>query len=255
MKGIFAYGGCVARDSFEELKSDYELLGYVARQSLVSSGHASIAVPKEKIHLDSPFQRRQLKGDVESNLFPSLSRCASSSDAIIMDLVVERLGVRQYAPGFLTRSNELAKSQLGNSLTVAHRSIRFATDRHFKLWSYGARQLVRALQKEMALDRTIVFDTPWASRTRKGTELSGFRNQSPEKMNELYEPYYAYLDELGFRVRRLPDELVLSDDAHQWGAAPYHYISEAYGWMAQQVRALPRCPERGGEVVDSGGCT
>ncbi|MGP5164609.1 DUF6270 domain-containing protein [Arthrobacter rhombi] len=239
MKGLFAYGGCVTRDSFELLKSDYSLVSYVARQSLASSGHAPIVVPKKQLHLGSPFQQRQLVGDVESNFFPALRRYACTSDAIILDLVVERLGIRQYQKGFLTQSNELSKSPLGKSLTTAHPSIRFATNRHFKLWSYGARQLARVLRQESALGRTIVFDTPWASQTSTGTELPGFRSQSSAKMNELYKPYYAYLRELGFRVLRLPDETVLSDANHQWGPAPYHYISEAYAWMAQQVRVLP----------------
>lgn len=239
MKGIFAYGGCVTRDSVELLKADYKLVGYVARQSLVSASHARIVVPKGQTSLESPFQQRQLQGDVESSLFPMLRRCSDASDAIIVDLVVERFGVRKYQEGFLTQSNELAKSSLGKSLTPAHPAIRLSTERHFKLWSYGARQLVGVLREESALERTIVFDTPWASQTRAGTELAGFRNRTPRRMNELYEPYYAYLRELGLRVRRLPDELVLSDDQHQWGPAPYHYVPEAYEWLAQEVRSLP----------------
>ncbi len=254
MKGIFAYGGCVTRDSFELLKSDYKLLGYVARQSLVSSGQARIVVPEEQTRLESAFQQRQLRGDLESNFFPTLRKFAGSSDAIILDLVVERLGVRQYQKGFLTRSNELVKSQLGKSLTTAHPSIRFATERHFKLWRYSARQLVQVLRKESALERTVVFDTPWASHTQDGTEVAGFRNQSPEEMNELYEPYYAYLRELGLRVERLPNELVLSDGNHQWGPAPYHYVPGAYAWMAQKVKALPQRAVHDTDVGDSGAC-
>ncbi|MGP9838276.1 DUF6270 domain-containing protein [Arthrobacter sp. 179] len=252
MKGIFAYGGCVSRDSFELLKTEYKLLGYVARQSLVSSGHAPIVVQKERTQLASPFQQRQLRGDLHANLFPMLQRFAGASDAIVMDLIVERLGVRQYQQGFLTRSNELARSPLGKSLTTKDPSVRFATDRHFKLWSYSARQLVRVLQKESVLDRTLVFDTPWASHTQSGIEVAGFRNEPPSTMNELYEPYYAYLRELGLRVPKLPHELVLSDDNHQWGVAPYHYIPAAYSWMAEQVRALPPRPVGSIDVPQSG---
>lgn len=255
MKGIFAYGGCVTRDSFELLKPDYKLLGYVARQSLVSSGHAPIIVPKSETNLESPFQQRQLRGDVDSSLLPTLRRCAGTSDSIILDLVVERLGVRQYQQGFLTRSNELARSALGESLTSEHPSVRFATDRHFKLWCYGARQLVDVLRRESALERTLVFDTPWASFTQTGIEVPGFRNQSPSKMNELFERYYAYLRELGLHIVRLPDELVLSDDDHQWGPAPYHYHREAYVWLAQQVRRLPSRPITSIDVSEPGART
>ncbi len=239
MRGIFAYGGCVTRDSFEAIEADYSLVGYVARQSLISAAHQPISVPNHAFQLNSRFQQRQLRGDIESSLFPSLRDALPQCDAVILDLVVERFGVRKYQDGFLTRTNELARSQLGGSLTSAHPAIRFATDRHFKLWSYGARQLFNVLEGEDALGRTVVFETPWASRTRNGVELAGFRNHTSDEMNVLYRPYYEYLRELGIRVERFPDAVVLSDDNHQWGPAPYHYIPEAYEWMAGIVRDIP----------------
>lgn len=242
MKGIFVYGGCVTRDSFEYLKSDYTLTEYVARQSLISAGHPRVKVSEKAVLLASSFQQRQLRGDVESNFFPKLRESASKSDVLILDLIVERFGVRRYGQGYLTRSNELAKSALGRSLTASNASVRFATKRHLDLWKYSARKLIDVLNHESALDRVVVFDTPWASKTRAGTAVPRFRSHTSEEMNELYKPYYAYLGELGMRVERFPDELVVSDDDHKWGSAPYHYVPEAYEWMSSVIRSVPSRP-------------
>lgn len=238
MKGLFIYGGCVTRDSFESLRSDYRLLKYVARQSLISSGHPSISVPDSASELPSTFQQHQLRGDITSSFFPALRAKARESDAIILDLVVERLGVRTYQQGFLTNSHELARSKLGSTLTSESRPIPFASPRHFQLWGNSARRLVRVLQQTEALERTVVFDTPWADRTRSGASIASVRQRPAVEMNRLYRPYLDHLQELGLRVERLPDRLVMGDDEHKWGQAAFHYVPEAYDWMAGVVRGI-----------------
>lgn len=239
MRGIFLYGGCVTRDSVAYLRKDYEIVDYVARQSLISSGHPPIKVDAQLTRLPSNFQQRQLRGDIGSSLFPKLRDYASSSDALIFDLVVERFGVRQVGGGYVTSSNELAKSGLSGDLNMKNASVRFASEKHLALWKECVKKLVSLLTRNGSLERTIVFETPWASETRSGARVPQFRDFTSERMNELYVPYYSHLRALGVRVERFPDEVVIADDFHKWGPAPYHYVEEAYEWMAEQVETLP----------------
>ncbi|MEE1620776.1 DUF6270 domain-containing protein [Zafaria sp. Z1313] len=238
-KSIFMYGGCVTRDSFAYIEDEYRLVKYVARQSLISAGHPPVDIAPEQSRLESSFQNSQLRGDIESSLLPALRSQAASVDAVVLDLVVERLGVVKFGDGFLTRSNELSKSPAHALLTPEHEVVRFATPRHLRLWKYSARRLVQTLSRRGALERTVVLDTPWATHSNSGAPVAGYRNRPSEAMNELYRPYFAYLAELGVRVERLPDEFVVADDDHQWGVAPYHYVPAAYEWIASVVRSVP----------------
>lgn len=239
MRNILIYGGCVTRDCYAYLQDDYKIVKYVARQSLISAGHAPVDITPEQSLLDSKFQNDQLRGDIESSFLPALRSQAESADAIILDLVVERLGVRKHGDGFLTQSNELSRSGAAALLNSNDEVVRFATNRHFRLWQYSARRLVQTLRRRDALERTVLFDTPWATHSNSGGIVPGYRNWSSAEMNELYRPYYAYLGELGMRVERLPDEVVVADDAHQWGVAPYHYVPAAYEWMARVIHTIP----------------
>ncbi|MGJ9402557.1 DUF6270 domain-containing protein [Arthrobacter sp. KK5.5] len=243
MRNILIYGGCVTRDCYAYLQDDYRILRYVARQSLISAGHAPVDIAPEQSRLDSKFQNDQLRGDIESSFLPVLRSQAESADAIILDLVVERLGVRKHGDGFITQSNELSKSGAAALMNSNDEVVRFATPRHFRLWQYSARRLVQTLRRRDALVRTVLFDTPWASESNSGVVVPGYRDRSSTEMNALYSPYYAYLEELGMRVERFPEDVVVADDAHRWGVAPYHYVPAAYEWMADVIRSIP--PRRG----------
>ncbi len=54
--------------------------------------------------------------------------------------------------------------------------------------------------------------------------------RSAADWNDLYRPYYAFIEELGLPVVTLPAELALTDAGHRWGISPYHYVPEAYAW-------------------------
>ena len=41
--------------------------------------------------------------------------------------------------------------------------------------------------------------------------------------------------ETDLRILRVPDELVVADDAHRWGAAPFHYATSLYSWVADEL--------------------
>ncbi|WP_418606330.1 DUF6270 domain-containing protein [Georgenia sp. SUBG003] len=59
------YGSCVSRDAFQHLGGGYELLQYVARQSLISAMSPAAVLPAQP-SLVSPFQERMVRDDVAS---------------------------------------------------------------------------------------------------------------------------------------------------------------------------------------------
>lgn len=235
MNGVFVYGGCVTRDAVPYLGTDYRITKYVARQSLISAAHRAVALPVADTALKSKFQMEQLRGDLASSLFPSIVEFGRRSDVLILDLIVERLGVRYLGQGYATCSNEFANSGLERELPSGSVKITFGTDRHFALWSKAARSLRDNLLRVGVLERTLLFDTPWALFTASGDAIPGFRGKSSREMNEAYERYYSFAAGLGIRVERIPDEFVVGDDSHKWGRAPYHYVPAAYEWMASVV--------------------
>lgn len=237
-KGIFLYGGCVSRDAFSEMGSMATLTGYVARQSLISAFNPPARLKAGE--LPSSFQNRMVAGDISSDLVEKLKSSVHKTDAIVMDLLVERLGVTRIRGGsFVTMSSEMKKSMALESVKGQTRGIRFATDEHFSLWSEAARRLCLCLAEIGMLDKTLILETPWAHSTNTGGIVKGNASMTPTTANANYDRYYRFLsDECGLETYRLPDDHVVSAEDHKWGVAPYHYIGPAYKGIVRKIREI-----------------
>ncbi len=230
MAELVIYGGCVTRDTYEDIKEDHTLLAYISRQSLISAGSRPTKLLKP-LPPSAGFEARNFNGDIASSLYGTLERFADTADLFAFDLVVERLGVLRLADNtFVTRSGPLAASGQMENLP-APRSYRFGTEGHYRTWEVAARKFVDVLTRTGLLAKTLMVETPWAKDMDNGQELPLFRGLDPVQANIIYERYYAFLRDLGVRSVRLPDELAVSTDSHRWGAAPYHYVPAAYEWM------------------------
>ncbi|MEE2568486.1 DUF6270 domain-containing protein [Pseudarthrobacter sp. J64] len=237
-KKVMIYGSCVSRDAFEELGTGYTLLGYVARQSVISA----LSRPTDLLDgeaLGSAFQNRSLTGDLKSNLLPTLRRFAEQIDLFVVDLTDERLGVIRLPDGsYVTRSAELATSgRLGN-VRGTRRNIDAATEEHWNLWESAATRLFGALTTMGLRDKTLVLNTPWADVTDAGQPVDSFRglNQDAELTSYLAE-CCAHIRSLGYNVASLPEGLRVAHSEHKWGPAPYHFAPDANAWIAKQIRS------------------
>jgi hypothetical protein len=235
-KNILIYGSCVSRDAFEGFGEEYNLLAYVARQSLVSA-----MTPGTRLldgdALDSKFQNRSLRGDLSSNLVPTVKRFAPDVDLVLMDLTDERLGVMKLPDStYITHSHELLSSGRLASLRRTPKRIDFATDEHFLLWSVAATQFSQSLQEMGLLEKTLIINAHWATHTESGELVPSFRLPTHE-MNDAFPRYFDHLRGLGFQVFDLPREASVSLDDHKWGAAPYHFGQLANTFIAEAVIA------------------
>lgn len=235
-KNVMLYGSCVSRDAFEVLGSDYTLLGYVARQSMISA----LSRPTDLLDgeaLDSAFQNRSLSGDLKSNLLPTLRRFVADIDLLVIDLTDERLGVLRLPDGtYITRSAELESSGRLPNVRGTLLTIDPATEDHWKLWESAASRLFGALTTMGLREKTIVLSTPWAQFTDTWAPVDSFRGlNSDSELNAYFAECCAHIKTLDYKVLTLPEELRVAHSGHKWGPAPYHFGPQANTWIAHQI--------------------
>lgn len=229
-------GSCVSRD-MAHLHPECTVVTYVARQSLISAVSPPTEAPD--LALSSAFQRRMVAGDLASTGLDALEANTPDLDALVIDLIDERLGVVPLTGGaFATDSQELKESGAKDLLHTAAPDLELGTAEHFRRWTEAVREVLSRLDRIDLLERTVVLSVPFASRTRDGRAVPPFMGRSAADWDAAYEPYYAELRELGLRVLRLPDTLALGDAEHRWGLSPYHFVPEAYAWMMNRVRSV-----------------
>ncbi|GGJ60936.1 DUF6270 domain-containing protein [Glutamicibacter ardleyensis] len=235
MANFLIYGGCVSRDTFELVKDEHTLLAYVARQSLISAS----SKPETRINmrgLSAQFNSRMVKGDIQSNLLPTIRKVADDVDVFLFDILSERLGVFRLSGGtYITNSAELKKSELMESSAVAKASVPMGTEIHFNLWKNAANTFKKSLVDLGIFDKTYLIKSAWTDETVQGSATPRYRNWSSEKGNSLYEPYFEHLRELGFQMIVPPAEVSKSTEDHKWGPAPYHYQSEFYDFIVSAL--------------------
>lgn len=235
MSNIFVYGSCVSRDALNSANDQLKLLMYVARQSLIS-GMSTRTQLLAGAQLESAFQNRMLEGDLRSDVLPRILGNKESIDLLLIDLTDERLGVNQLNDGsFVTHSVELVKSKRLNVLGARPPLIEIGTPDHWKLWTDAATRFYRAIDQAGLREKTLVLNTPWASESIEGEPVPLFRGTTSETMSANLAKCGTFIQDLGFKVLTLPDELAVTTSSHQWGIAQYHYGERAYEWILQQI--------------------
>lgn len=221
------YGSCISRDIFNLERPGLEMSGYFARSSWISATNPSVPRPTVQSRLTSPFQQRMVERDFMSSSIAGL--LALDSDLILLDLIDERAGVvRAESGGYLTYLSEMKGS--GWLDHVNHSSlIRFGTPMHLKLFKDAALKVLESLNGR----RVVVLASKFASNTEDGKTVPPASGRSAEEWNDLYAEYFGVLEQIGFDVLRMPDELCIADSKHRWGVAPYHYIEDFYSEAAR----------------------
>lgn len=244
----FIYGSCVSRDTFERLPSrEFELLQYVARQSLISATAPPTSRPTPHIETSSDFQRKMLEGDWHGSLLPLLREHADTIDLLLWDLCDERLGLRrlelaaprrQYA--VVTRSVDGMRAGVDEQLQSAP-IIPFGSRKHRLLFLRSLRAFTDELITLGLLSKTLVLAPAWATLTQAGTLAPSSFGLQPARANRIYEDYYSAVRHVTqVPVAHLSPAHVQADHEHPWGAAPFHYTEATYGRLVTEVRRHAR---------------
>ncbi|GAA5022842.1 hypothetical protein GCM10023258_13500 [Terrabacter aeriphilus] len=250
---VFLSGSCVSRDTFEFLHPEsFELVDYVARQSLISAFSPPAPVPAETEAMPSPFQRRMSASDAASELPATVEAVATGTDVVLWDLVDERLGVWEHrGGGWSTDSVELraARAMIGAPASDAvHHAFGSAVHRR----EFDAALLRwRDLLIESGLrDRTLLVVPPWAERTTTGEATPPSFDLGAGQANALLTDYIGRAREVvGVPVVGADDPLVLADPDHKWGLAPFHYDDQSYLRLALAIAARCARPRTGHQGI------
>lgn len=231
------YGSCVSRDTFEFVDPHhFALHSYHARHSLISAVNPLPMLPINDRSLTSRFQRRMLENDIASALIPAIANQSDEIDAVLWDIVDERLGVYELPDGgYVTHTQELIDS--GIQLPPGTTLIPFGTERHLDLWSDALVLFADLLDRKDLLSRTALLATPWATVTARSSAVPGSHGIPAERANELSQSYYDVARSVaGLHIITPRPDLVVAADDHRWGIAPFHYTDEYYETVADQVR-------------------
>src|SRR5690625_2672237 len=95
----------------------FEVVCYIARQSLLSADHDASAMFPADVRIDSHFQRRMMTGDFAGDLDERLVGAAGETDVLLWDLADERHGVHVFDDGAVVEQDR--KSTRLNSSHVA----------------------------------------------------------------------------------------------------------------------------------------
>lgn len=239
MTRTFIYGSCVSRDTFEFLRPHgYDLVRYVARQSLVSAFSPGLeAATLPGLDVTSPFQRRMLAGDWGSSLVPQLRAHREEVDLLLWDLCDERLGVWRLPEGeVVTRSVDAISSGLEASLADRAEVVSFGSPGHLAAFTDASRQFRDVLADTGLLERTLLLAPPWATHTDDGSPTPTSFGLSAQVANGIFDAYHRVVQNiLDVPVVTLGQDRVVAAAGHQWGPAPFHYADSVYEALVTQV--------------------
>lgn len=240
---VFIYGSCVTRDAVEIWDpAQFEMAGYVARQSLISAMSPASDVKGFRLsQIDSSFQRRMMRGDIESSLLPALESAKDDYDVILWDLTDERNGVQQLPDGgWMTRLRNFQKVQIDQA--KLGQVVPTGSIDHSKLWARALDAFLARLRSIGVLDRLVLNDTRWATRDDAGETFSNretFLNADLEVMSHLVQS-------AGITAITPEPQSVLAANSHKWGRAPFHFVEDTYRSITENLlsatKPLPRLP-------------
>jgi Family of unknown function (DUF6270) len=237
---VFIYGSCVSRDTFEYLRPlGYELLDYVARQSLISAYSPAATDLLTPFKADSAFQRRMLHDDWRASLVPAVHARCAQTDLLLWDLCDERLGVRDLGQQvFVTRSVDLLTTGVDGRIQDRSTLVDFGSDRHAQLWRASLAKWRGTLEQSGLLGRLVLVAPPWAELTLGGASSPTSFGRTARQANSIFERYHeAAARMLGCPVVSLDRSAARSDPDHRWGLAPFHYSHQNYVSLAEQIDA------------------
>ncbi|GAA1722632.1 DUF6270 domain-containing protein [Brachybacterium phenoliresistens] len=229
---IFIYGSCVTRDAVDFWDPDQlEMAGYIARQSLISATSPAGDIDQWRLsQIESSFQRRMLRGDIESSIIPALDAARDDYDVILWDLTDERNGVQSLpGGGWVTRlrnfeKENLFKGTLGEIITTADPD-------HRRMWNSALDRFLGHLADLDLLDRLILNDTRWAEQDDTGAPFS----PTETFLNEHLARMTSSITAAGVPVVSTPAEALTAAARHKWDRAPFHYVDEVYRTMTERL--------------------
>lgn len=229
---VLIYGSCVTRDAVEFWDpGQLTMVDYVARQSLISA-MAPPSRPEDfrLSQIDSSFQRRMLRGDVESSLLTVFDERRDDYDLVLWDLTDERNGVQAHPDGgWITRLRNFEKEKLFRG--ELGRTVPLSDPEHSRLWNRALDAFLTALSERDLLDRLVINATSWARTDDHGEDFSPAEAEADALIARLTRSAIG----AGVPSVKPAPETVHGLVDHKWGRAPFHYAPDTYRSMTEDL--------------------
>ena len=244
---LLIFGSCVSRDilNYQRDNTPLVLVDYYARTSIASLGARPIEMPPAVQNICSKFQRRMVERDIRKDFLNDLA--GLQFDLLLIDLIDERFNLYvEPEERACTLSSELLSSGFPGDSDGGSTSYS-GSDEFWRLWEAGWLILVNKLRCLGVLDRLLVNQVFWGSRT----EIGG--NFLPHHSNSQIDSANQFLDRMYQRIRiDIPSEQFLKFDhglmtgsiTHTWGISPFHYVDAYYHAAIQQLCAWSSLKKR-----------
>lgn len=218
---LVIYGSSTSAEAFNG-QPDFEVLDYIARCSIGSAFQPRVETLfnsiEAKYSLDDAFLRRILDLDLCKCLPDALSDDAF--DFLLIDMIDERIPLLKVNGSYITHSPELRRTGYRGALED---EVRPGSPEHLALCKVGISRLVDLVGAQ----KIVVNKLFWAVSNSAGEPLSQVREIS--EMNEMLTSIYNFWGEYeGVRFVEYPEEILLSEERHKWGAAPYRFGSAVH---------------------------
>lgn len=238
MRKVFIYGGCTSRDAVDHYEGfGLELQSYIARQSLISAYRPADPALFDTAGIEGTFQRRMVRGDIAGSLPGHLEANASDIDAVVWDLMIERVGVQKIRSGGMITRNGVTR-RAGVERSVLGGSYTFGTDEHLRQWTWALYKFVDTLRSTDLRGKVVINATPWATVNQKGERMEADSTMTPEWFNDNVLRYWDAAEKEGIKVARVGQEDAVADTEHKWGPAYFHYVPETYRAQLRAITAL-----------------
>lgn len=243
---VFIYGSCVSRDSFEYLDMDrFQLVEYVARQSLASAFAGPGEPAFDTSTLESQFQRRVLDLDAASGLPRQLRSAADTVDLLLWDLFDERLGYYARPDGtVVTNTVELIRWSRETGLEPSGRLVPYGSREHLRAFTRRLEDFRTLLDETGLRDRVVLVAPSWARVTETDDRTPSSFGITAQRANVLTLPYLQAVRDTVQPGLIISPPLALTRAAsdHQWGIAPFHYVPEVYRYITDALEDLAASP-------------
>ena len=239
---LLILGSCVSRDILNCKQDDTQLVlvDYYARCSLASLGARPIDMPSAVQNIHSKFQRRMVERDIRKDFLNDLS--GLQFDVLLLDLIDERFNLYVEPDGrACTLSSELFSSGFPGDSDGGSR-ISTGSEEFWRLWEAGWSILVNKLRGLGVLDRLLVNQVFWGSRTENGGNFEPhYSSRQIYSANQFLERMYQRIgaDIPSEQFLQFDQGLMTGSIAHTWGISPFHYVHAYYHSAIQQLLAWP----------------
>ena len=251
---INIFGSCVSRDVLEvQQERKISLRNYIARESIVSAISQPLLLEKNRLNLDSNFQKNMVIHDFQKDAFALFEK--DKSDIIMIDFIEERFPLVKIGNSYVTYSNELMTSGYMDEpkLIRWHKKVypmRWLGKEKSGKWKVGKTNIDKVITEfaqrllTLYLPKQIIIHEVYLSDRYLNCEKQACffpKNhlKNNKQMNEKYEYMYRKMK------RCIPDAHVINcsknymaDENHKWGLSPMHFQKEYYEKVLEEINKI-----------------